>query len=258
MVLPWQARATPVSTVVGGLSSGAAYAKGLWVRLNGGGRRGGGNAASGPLPYQLPAPVATRAQRAAAIAALSKDIDALEQKLQEASKVRAADHITHLCVSVSLMIWPLCMHSAPAVAHQLQKVAQLLLSSMLNALTRQDERMLTAVGRLVKSLLSSCRSEKQRCGERASGAALGWLESCGIWTMRCEQAPAKLWKAARIDHIRIDASGGRLGSICSWTTCSKSRKQEEYALFGIRILIRCYKDSDQAVTPEVQGLAIVG
>ncbi|KAK9908964.1 hypothetical protein WJX75_005261 [Coccomyxa subellipsoidea] len=83
-----KARATPVSTVVGGLSSGAAYAKGLWVRLNGGGRRGGGNVASGPLPYQLPAPVATRAQRAAAIAALSKDIDALEQKLQEASKVR--------------------------------------------------------------------------------------------------------------------------------------------------------------------------
>ena len=88
-----------MSTVVGGLSSGAAYAKGLWVRLNGGGRRGGGNVASGPLPYQLPAPVATRAQRAAAIAALSKDIDALEQKLQEASKVCAADHITHLCVS---------------------------------------------------------------------------------------------------------------------------------------------------------------
>lgn len=84
-----------MSTVVGGLSSGAAYAKGLWVRLNGGGRRGGGNtsggdAPGGPLPYGLPAPVPTRAQRAAAIATLSRSIDALEQKLQEASKVSAA------------------------------------------------------------------------------------------------------------------------------------------------------------------------
>ncbi|BDA41254.1 probable mitochondrial proton/calcium exchanger protein at C-terminar half [Coccomyxa sp. Obi] len=91
-----KARATPVSAVVGGLSSGAAYAKGLWVRLNGGGRRhsiggntgeGGGNTST-LLPSQLPAPMPTRAQRSAAIATLSKEIDALEQKLQEASKVR--------------------------------------------------------------------------------------------------------------------------------------------------------------------------
>ncbi len=84
-----------MSAVVGGLSSGAAYAKGLWVRLNGGGRRhsigghtgdGGGNA-SALLPSQLPAPVPTRAQRSAAIATLSREIDGLEQKLQEASKV---------------------------------------------------------------------------------------------------------------------------------------------------------------------------
>ncbi|CAL8462025.1 g1556 [Coccomyxa elongata] len=91
-----KARATPVSAVVGGLSSGAAYAKGLWVRLNGGGRRHsiGGNTGDGVgntsalLPSQLPAPVPTRAQRSAAIATLSREIDALEQKLQEASKVR--------------------------------------------------------------------------------------------------------------------------------------------------------------------------
>ncbi|EIE25017.1 hypothetical protein COCSUDRAFT_40379 [Coccomyxa subellipsoidea C-169] len=85
-----KARATPVSTVVGGLSSSAAYAKGLWVRLNGGGGRRGAEA-GGTLPSAggpLPIPVATRTQRAAAISALSKDIDALEQKLQEASKVR--------------------------------------------------------------------------------------------------------------------------------------------------------------------------
>ena len=40
------------------------------------------------LPYQLPVPIDTRAKRTAAIAQLSRDIDALEQKLQEASKVR--------------------------------------------------------------------------------------------------------------------------------------------------------------------------
>ena len=93
-----------MSAVVGGLSSSAAYAKGLWVRLNGGGRRhssggstgdGGGNT-SALLPSQLPAPVPTRAQRSAAIATLSREIDALEQKLQEASKVQSLlSHCLH-------------------------------------------------------------------------------------------------------------------------------------------------------------------
>ena len=82
-----QARTTPVSAVVGGISSTASYAKGLWDRLNGGGRRAVPGTAGLELPYQLPVPIDTRAQRAAAIAQLSRAIDALEQKLQEASKV---------------------------------------------------------------------------------------------------------------------------------------------------------------------------
>ncbi|CAK0783736.1 hypothetical protein CVIRNUC_006935 [Coccomyxa viridis] len=83
-----KARTTPVSAVVGGISSGANYAKGLWDRLNGGGRRMAAGSAGLNLPYPLPMPVDTRATRTAAIAQLSRDIDALEQKLQEASKVR--------------------------------------------------------------------------------------------------------------------------------------------------------------------------
>lgn len=82
-----QAKIKPVSAVVGGISSGANYAKGLWDRLNGGGRRMTAGNAGLDLPYQLPVPIDTRAKRTAAIAQLSRDIDALEQKLQEASKV---------------------------------------------------------------------------------------------------------------------------------------------------------------------------
>ena len=88
-----QARTTPVSAVVGGISSGANYAKGLWDRLNGGGRRMAAGSTGLNLPYPLPMPVDTRATRTAAIAQLSRDIDALEQKLQEASKVYAAADI---------------------------------------------------------------------------------------------------------------------------------------------------------------------
>ena len=73
--------------MVGGISGGANYAKGLWDRLNGGGRRTTAGNAGLDLPYKLPVPIDTRAKRTAAIAQLSRDIDALEQKLQEASKV---------------------------------------------------------------------------------------------------------------------------------------------------------------------------
>lgn len=87
-----QARATPVTALAEGLSSSAAYAKGLWVRLNGGGRRGGFHSNAQGLPSDLPAPVSSRASRTASIAQLSREIDALEQKLQEASKVLDALH----------------------------------------------------------------------------------------------------------------------------------------------------------------------
>jgi hypothetical protein len=82
-----QARATPVTALAEGLSNSAAYAKGLWDRLNGGGRRGSASGAPQGLPSDLPAPVSTRGARSASIAQLSREIDALEQKLQEASKV---------------------------------------------------------------------------------------------------------------------------------------------------------------------------
>ena len=88
-----------MTALVGGLKGSAAYAKGLWIRLNGGG--GGGHvrtvaaAGAGQEPRtQLPVPVARRAERAAAMAALSRSIDALEQKLQEASKVGFAQQIS--------------------------------------------------------------------------------------------------------------------------------------------------------------------
>ncbi len=87
--------------MVGGISSGANYAKGLWDRLNGGGRRMAAGSAGLNLPYPLPMPVDTRATRTAAIAQLSRDIDALEQKLQEASKV---------CAAAGIPDWLRCLH----------------------------------------------------------------------------------------------------------------------------------------------------
>ena len=79
-----QARETPVTAVIIGLRGGASYARGLWDRLNGGGRR---PERSG-MPFGLPAPRAQREARVAAIARLLRDINALEQRLQEASKAR--------------------------------------------------------------------------------------------------------------------------------------------------------------------------
>jgi hypothetical protein len=73
-----------VTAVVIGLRGGAAYARGLWDRLNGGGRR----VERSGMPFGLPAPRAAREQRAASTGALLRDIDALEQRVQEASKAR--------------------------------------------------------------------------------------------------------------------------------------------------------------------------
>ena len=92
-----QAKIKPVSAVVGGISSGANYAKGLWDRLNGGGRRMTAGNAGLDLPYKLPVPIDTRGKRTSAIAQLSRDIDALEQKLQEASKVCHIQSGCHVC-----------------------------------------------------------------------------------------------------------------------------------------------------------------
>lgn len=80
-----QARETPVTAVIIGLRGGTSYARGLWDRLNGGGRR----AERSGMPFGLPAPRAQREARVAAIARLLRDINALEQRLQEASKARS-------------------------------------------------------------------------------------------------------------------------------------------------------------------------
>lgn len=79
-----QARTTPVTAVVTGVRGGAVYARGLWDRLNGGGRR----VERSGMPFGLPAPRAQKERRAAAVSALLRDIDSLEQRVQEASKVR--------------------------------------------------------------------------------------------------------------------------------------------------------------------------
>ena len=76
-----------MTAVITGLRGSAFYARGLWDRLNGGGRR---PERSG-MPFGLLAPRAQRERRVAAIARLLREINALEQRVQEASKAR------HLC-----------------------------------------------------------------------------------------------------------------------------------------------------------------
>jgi len=55
-----QVRELPPGYLLSGVKRGAGYAKGLWVRLNGGGRSGNRNE---PLPAELPIPVSTKARK---------------------------------------------------------------------------------------------------------------------------------------------------------------------------------------------------
>ena len=73
--------------VAGGAKAAASYAKGLWDRLNGGGRRG---VTPGGALAALPPLAGTKAARTAAAASLAADVAALERKLNDASKAREA------------------------------------------------------------------------------------------------------------------------------------------------------------------------
>ena len=69
------------------MRTGADYVQGVWVRLNGGGRRLAGIAG---LPQGLQMPPVNKEARAAATKALSMEISSLEKRLQESSKVSLA------------------------------------------------------------------------------------------------------------------------------------------------------------------------
>ena len=85
-------RGTPVRRWGEGVRAGAAAARDLWKRLNGGGRSlfaGSSGAAAGlDTAAALPVPSARPQERAARIAAFALDITQLEGRLQEASKAR--------------------------------------------------------------------------------------------------------------------------------------------------------------------------
>ena len=72
------------------MRTGADYIQGVWVRLNGGGRRLAGIAG---LPTGLVMPPVNKEARAAATKALSLEISSLEKRLQESSKVQACYHV---------------------------------------------------------------------------------------------------------------------------------------------------------------------
>ena len=79
-------RDTPPDRLLVGLRSGASYAKGVWLRLNGNPTEPG--EASSAVLSLLPRPSKPdREQRASSIAVLSQSIDALEKRLQDTSKV---------------------------------------------------------------------------------------------------------------------------------------------------------------------------
>jgi hypothetical protein len=75
--------------VVTGAKAAATYARGLWDRLNGGGRRGAGGAGAAALAA-LPPLVGTKGARASTAASLAADVASAERRLQDASKEREA------------------------------------------------------------------------------------------------------------------------------------------------------------------------
>ena len=85
---------TPVRRWAAGFRTGADYVTGVWVRLNGGGRRADGLVEG--LPEGLQMPRANKEARAAATKALSVEISSLEKRLQDSSKVRP---VTEACSS---------------------------------------------------------------------------------------------------------------------------------------------------------------
>ena len=81
-----QVRQTQPAALLPGLKSGASYAKGLWLRLNGSPVEAGSPASA--ILATLPRPMQPdRDQRSARILQYSQSIDALEKRLQDTSKV---------------------------------------------------------------------------------------------------------------------------------------------------------------------------
>ncbi|KAL0029741.1 hypothetical protein WJX79_006839 [Trebouxia sp. C0005] len=78
-------RKTPVRRWFSGVRSGAGYVGGLWGRLNGTARR---DSIANCLPEGLPFPSSTREACQGTIQSLRMEVDALEKKLQESSKLR--------------------------------------------------------------------------------------------------------------------------------------------------------------------------
>ena len=78
---------TPVRRWGAGVRTGADYIQGVWIRLNGGGRRVPGIAG---LPSGLQMPPVNKEIRAMATKALSLEISSLEKRLQESSKASAS------------------------------------------------------------------------------------------------------------------------------------------------------------------------
>lgn len=77
-------RGTSPQGFITSVKSGALWARGVWDRLNGAAVSGGGTGA----PEGLPLPTSTDAERAAVIKGLHGEIEELENKLIEASKLR--------------------------------------------------------------------------------------------------------------------------------------------------------------------------
>lgn len=76
-------RRTSPQGVVQGIKSSAVWARDLWTRLNGGSAAGARDA-----PQGLPLPTSSEEARKRRVAALNVEIEALEERLQEASKTR--------------------------------------------------------------------------------------------------------------------------------------------------------------------------
>ena len=113
--LPAQVAKTQPDAWLGGLRSGASYAKGLWLRLNGSPSDGGQSTSI--ILASLPRPSQPSAQlRASSIASRSQEIASLEKQLQETSKV------PHTVCNRWLTFYQLCsarlQHSSWALLQQ--------------------------------------------------------------------------------------------------------------------------------------------
>mmetsp|Transcript_20484 Transcript_20484/g.61660 ORF Transcript_20484/g.61660 Transcript_20484/m.61660 type:complete len:811 (-) Transcript_20484:440-2872(-) len=77
-------REIPPQDLLAGVRKSASYARGVWVRLNGGGKGSGGLR----LPDGIPLPPTTKEGQPKRIAELNAHVEVLEKALQEASKAR--------------------------------------------------------------------------------------------------------------------------------------------------------------------------